>query len=48
MPAFENVMATVGRMGFPDFRCVHVGRELSFAWFVSFCVFFQSQTFQHW
>ena len=26
-PPFESVMATVGRMFSPDFRCVHVGRE---------------------
>ena len=27
------------KVGFPDFRCVHVGRELRFAWLVSFCCF---------
>ena len=32
MPPFERVMATVGWMVFPVFRCVCGKRELSFDW----------------
>ena len=33
-PLFESVMATVGRMVFPDFRGVHVGRERELSFLV--------------
>ena len=36
LPLFESEMATVGKGWILDCRYVHVGRELSFAWFVFF------------
>ena len=45
LPPFESVMATNGRMENLTFDvCTLEERELSFAWFVSFCVFFSSHT----